>query len=61
MTDDMEGPLLIAAWPNGNGGVVSTFRVSQDEDESPPTVNGNFKISVIQDGTFSDGSNMKVG
>lgn len=60
MTDDMEGPSLIAAWPDGNGGVVSKFRVSQDEDESPPTVAGNFKLLEIPEGTFSDRNNMEV-
>ncbi|KAH8669515.1 hypothetical protein BGZ60DRAFT_515155 [Tricladium varicosporioides] len=54
MTGEMEGPLLIAAWPNTATNpptVMSTFRVSQDEDQSPPQARGNFAIKQIDQGT----------
>lgn len=50
LTDDMVGPLLLAVWPNGNN-VVSSFRKARNEDDSPPTVNGAFKVVPIPQGT----------
>jgi hypothetical protein len=47
---DMEGPLLLAAWPNGNE-VVSSFRVAENEDDSPPVVSGQFEVVPIPQGT----------
>lgn len=50
LQEDMEGPLLITAWPNGND-VVSSFRVARNEDDSPPVVTGQFSIVPIPSGT----------
>ncbi|KAL2062811.1 hypothetical protein VTL71DRAFT_5883 [Oculimacula yallundae] len=50
LTDDMEGPLLLAVWPDGNT-VRSSFRVSEDEDDSPPVRSGAFKVVPIPEGT----------
>lgn len=50
MQGDMEGPLLLAAWPNGNE-VVSTFRIAENEDDNPPVVAGQFEVVPIPQGT----------
>ncbi len=53
----MEGPLLLAAWPNGNA-VTSSFRVAENEDDSPPEVSGAFKVVPIEAGTVANGTHM---
>ncbi|KAF2106966.1 hypothetical protein BDV96DRAFT_458923, partial [Lophiotrema nucula] len=55
--DDMEGPLLLTAWPNGNS-VVSSFRVAQNEDDSPPVVSGQFQVAQIDSGTVANDTHM---
>lgn len=55
--DNMEGPLLLCAWPNGNK-VVSSFRVAKNEDDSPPVVTGDFKIVQIDQGTVVNSTHM---
>ncbi|CAI6295190.1 unnamed protein product [Periconia digitata] len=57
LQDDMEGPLLLAAWPNGDT-VVSTFRVAEDEDENPPVVQGEFRAIDIPSGTSVNDTHM---
>ncbi|KAH7303966.1 hypothetical protein B0I35DRAFT_342600, partial [Stachybotrys elegans] len=49
LTGDMEGNFILAAWPDGNGGVMSSFRQATDED-NPPEVGGNFKVRPIASG-----------
>ena len=50
LTGDMEGNFILAAWPDGKGGVMSSFRQATDED-NPPEVTGAFKVRPIPDGT----------
>ncbi len=57
LADDMVGPLLLAAWPDGNN-VVSSFRLAKTEDASPPVVNGNFSVVPIASGTSVNGTSM---
>lgn len=51
LTGDMEGPLLMAAWSDGAGNVVSSFRQAENEDDSPPEVTGSFALRPIANGT----------
>ncbi|OBT94086.1 hypothetical protein VE01_07166 [Pseudogymnoascus verrucosus] len=51
MTGDMEGPLLLAAWSDGAGNVISSFRQAENEDDNPPEVTGSFAIRPIAKGT----------
>lgn len=46
----MEGNFILAAWPDGNGGVMASFRQATDED-NPPEVTGGFAVRPIPDGT----------
>ncbi|KFG80087.1 putative cellobiose dehydrogenase [Metarhizium anisopliae] len=55
LTDDMEGPLLMAAWADG-GKVVSSFRQAFNEDDNPPEVTGNFRARPIAAGTSANSS-----
>ncbi|KAJ4295101.1 hypothetical protein N0V90_007110 [Kalmusia sp. IMI 367209] len=57
LTEDMEGPLLLAAWPNGNK-VVSSFRIADNEDDSPPVVRGEFSVVEIPSGTVVNDTHM---
>jgi hypothetical protein len=50
LQEDMEGPILLTAWPNGND-VVSSFRIARNEDDSPPVVSGQFSVVPIASGT----------
>ncbi|CAF3641290.1 unnamed protein product [Fusarium graminearum] len=50
LTGDMEGNFVLAAWPDGKGGVMSSFRQAIDED-NPAVVKGDFKVRPIPDGT----------
>ncbi|KAM0405851.1 hypothetical protein HYE67_010181 [Fusarium culmorum] len=50
LTGDMEGNFILAAWPDGKGGVMSSFRQAIDED-NPAVVKGDFKVRPIPDGT----------
>ena len=51
LTGDMEGNFILAAWPDGNGGVMASFRQATDED-NPPEVAGNFQVRPLPDGTI---------
>ncbi|OBT45220.1 hypothetical protein VE00_03605 [Pseudogymnoascus sp. WSF 3629] len=51
MTGDMEGPLLLAAWSDGAGNVISSFRQAENEDDNPSKVTGSFAIRPIANGT----------
>ncbi|KAB5513299.1 putative cellobiose dehydrogenase [Coniochaeta sp. 2T2.1] len=51
LTGDMEGPLLMAAWSDGQGNVVSSFRQAFDEDNNPPEVTGSFSLRPIAEAT----------
>ncbi|KFY58304.1 hypothetical protein V496_06211 [Pseudogymnoascus sp. VKM F-4515 (FW-2607)] len=51
MTGDMEGPLLLAAWSDGAGNVISSFRQAENEDDNPPEVTGSFALRPIANGT----------
>jgi hypothetical protein len=50
LTGDMEGNFILAAWPDGKGGVMASFRQATNED-NPPEVTGNFNVRPITDGT----------
>ncbi|CEF74629.1 hypothetical protein FGSG_02351 [Fusarium graminearum PH-1] len=50
LTGDMEGNFILTAWPDGKGGVMSSFRQAIDED-NPAVVKGDFKVRPIPDGT----------
>lgn len=49
LTGDMEGNFILAAWPDGKGGVMASFRQAIDED-NPAVVKGNFKVRPLPDG-----------
>ncbi|KAM7216585.1 CBD9-like protein [Rhypophila decipiens] len=51
LTGDMEGPLLMAAWPDGQGNIVSSFRQAFNEDDNPPEVTGPFALKRIPEAT----------
>ncbi|KAK3372364.1 hypothetical protein B0H63DRAFT_293004 [Podospora didyma] len=51
LTGDMEGPLLMAAWADGKGGVMSSFRQAFNEDDDPPEVSGLFTVRPIAEAT----------
>lgn len=57
LQEDMEGPLLLTAWPNG-AGVVHSFRVARNEDDSPPVATGAFNVLPILTGTVVNASHM---
>jgi hypothetical protein len=50
LTGDMEGNFILAAWPDGAGGVMASFRQATNED-NPPEVTGSFSVRPIPDGT----------
>jgi len=50
LTGDVEGPLLLAAWSDGAGNVVSSFRQARNEDDNPPEVTGPFALKPIASG-----------
>ncbi|TPX09904.1 uncharacterized protein E0L32_008926 [Thyridium curvatum] len=49
LTGEMEGNFILAAWPDGKGGVMASFRQAIDED-NPAEVKGNFAVRPIADG-----------
>ncbi|KAK7427644.1 hypothetical protein QQZ08_005919 [Neonectria magnoliae] len=49
LTGDMEGNFILAAWPDGSGGVMASFRQATDED-NPPEVTGDFNVRPLPDG-----------
>ncbi|KAF2854204.1 iron reductase domain protein, partial [Plenodomus tracheiphilus IPT5] len=49
LTGDMEGNFILAAWPDGNGGVMASFRQATNED-NPPEVTGDFSVRPLPDG-----------
>ncbi|KAH7121567.1 hypothetical protein EDB81DRAFT_666276 [Dactylonectria macrodidyma] len=49
LTGDMEGNFILAVWPDGNGGVMDSFRQATDED-NPPEVTGDFTVRPLADG-----------
>ncbi|KAK3897034.1 CBD9-like protein [Staphylotrichum tortipilum] len=51
LTGDMEGPLLMAAWSDGKGNVISSFRQAFNEDDNPPEVAGTFTLRPIAEAT----------
>ncbi|KAH7329906.1 putative cellobiose dehydrogenase [Rhexocercosporidium sp. MPI-PUGE-AT-0058] len=57
LADDMVGPLLLAAWPDGNT-VQSSFRLASTEDASPPVATGSFSVVPIPSGTSVNGTSM---
>ncbi|XEU99887.1 hypothetical protein FSHL1_005174 [Fusarium sambucinum] len=49
LTGDMEGNFILAAWPDGEGGVMASFRQAIDED-NPAVVKGDFNVRPLPDG-----------
>lgn len=47
---DMENNFILAAWPDGAGGVMASFRQATNED-NPPEVVGNFAVRPIAEAT----------
>lgn len=45
---DMDGNFILAAWPDGKGGVMASFRQATNED-NPPEVTGKFAVRPIPD------------
>ena len=57
LTDDMEGPLLMAAWASSDRTrVISSFRQASNEDDNPPEVSGDFRLRPIPSGTSVNGT-----
>ncbi|CAM1511919.1 Fc.00g094320.m01.CDS01 [Cosmosporella sp. VM-42] len=48
LTGDMEGNFILAVWPDGDSGVMASFRQATDED-NPPEVTGNFRVQPLPD------------
>ncbi|CAG8955446.1 hypothetical protein HYFRA_00010312 [Hymenoscyphus fraxineus] len=57
LAGNMVGPLLLAAWPNGEQ-VVSTFRRASSKS-SPPVLDGPFQIKEIKEGTKINSTHMQ--
>ncbi|PVI01280.1 iron reductase domain protein [Periconia macrospinosa] len=53
LTGDMEGNFILAAWPDGQGGVMASFRQATDED-NPPEVTGSFAVRPLADGVAAN-------
>ncbi|KAK4184588.1 hypothetical protein QBC35DRAFT_517477 [Podospora australis] len=51
LNDDMEGPLLLAAWSDGQRNVISSFRQASNERDNPPEVTGAFSLRPISEAT----------
>ncbi|KAL0941944.1 cellobiose dehydrogenase [Colletotrichum truncatum] len=49
LTGEMEGNFILAAWPDGKGGVMASFRQATNED-NPPEVKGKFAVRPIAEG-----------
>ncbi|OLN85270.1 Cellobiose dehydrogenase 4 [Colletotrichum chlorophyti] len=49
LTGDMKGNFIFAVWPDGDGGVMATFRQATNED-NPPEVKGDFAVRPIAKG-----------
>ncbi|KAK0656270.1 hypothetical protein B0T16DRAFT_320393, partial [Cercophora newfieldiana] len=54
LSSDLNGPPLVACWPDGHGGVVSSFRQAFNGKENPPEAPGAFSIKPIPDGTSAN-------
>jgi hypothetical protein len=50
LTGDMENNFFLAAWADGAGGVMASFRQGTNEDD-PPEVVGNFAVRPIAEAT----------
>lgn len=50
LTGDMENNFFLAAWSDGAGGVMASFRQGTNED-NPPEVVGNFAVRPIAEAT----------
>jgi hypothetical protein len=57
LTGDMEGNFILAAWPDGNGGVMASFRQATDEDD-PPEVAGDFRVKPLADGVSANSTSL---
>ncbi|KAH8723032.1 hypothetical protein GQ44DRAFT_761459 [Phaeosphaeriaceae sp. PMI808] len=57
LTGDMEGNFILAAWPDGNGGVMASFRQATNED-NPPEVTGAFKVRPLPDGVVVNATSL---
>ncbi|KAM7201711.1 hypothetical protein V8F33_003260 [Rhypophila sp. PSN 637] len=51
LTGDIEGPLLMVAWPDGQGNIISSFRQVFNEDDNPPEVTRSFTSTRIPEAT----------
>ncbi|KAI9150684.1 Cellobiose dehydrogenase [Paramyrothecium foliicola] len=54
---EMDDNFILAAWADGNGGVMASFRQATDED-NPPEVVGNFKVRPIPNGVFVNATSL---
>lgn len=55
LTGDMENNFFLAAWSDGAGGVMASFRQGTNEDD-PPEVVGNFAVRPIAGATAVNNS-----
>lgn len=55
LTGDMENNFFLAAWSDGAGGVMASFRQGTNEDD-PPEVTGNFAVRPIAQATAVNNS-----
>lgn len=55
LTGDMENNFFLAAWADGAGGVMASFRQGTNEDD-PPEVVGNFAVRPIAEATAVNNS-----
>lgn len=55
LTGDMENNFFLAAWSDGSGGVMASFRQGTNEDD-PPEVVGNFAVRPIAAATAVNNS-----
>ncbi|KAL5117342.1 hypothetical protein ACEQ8H_004787 [Pleosporales sp. CAS-2024a] len=50
---DMDGNFILAAWPDGKGGVMASFRQATNED-NPPEVTGSFSVRPLPGGVHAN-------
>lgn len=54
LNGDAKAPPLLACWPDGNGGVVSSFRQTPNGDGNPSQASGAFTLKTIPEATSAN-------
>lgn len=57
LTGEMEGNFILAVWPDGDGGVMASFRQATNED-NPPEVTGDFRVRPLPDGVSANDTSL---